>query len=1179
MSFITQVKWLLQPIILLYKFLFGRRISDTSNNNNNTSHQLPDVATTSIVSYDSGEYSDPLPLPTGEYEVFLSFRGPDTRHQLTDILYRFLVHLKIRTFRDDDELRQGEGIWTNLVRAIGQSKVYIPIMSETYAHSKWCLKELAEIVECQKRDKGHIILPIFYMVDPRDVRHQTGPYQSAFQEHVKKFDAKTIQVWRNALSEVGTLKGWHVKSKDEQGGIADCVSDIVWSHLSKNDTLIDTDELVGIDDCINAVVDKLSLDSEGVIMVGLHGLGGIGKTTIASAVYNRISAHFDRCCFLENIRETQEQKDGTIGLQKKLITTVMRKDSVGSINNVDKGKKLIRDRVSQFKVLVVLDDVDERFTFEDILGKPKSFISGSRFIITSRNMKLLSTFNENQCKLYEVGELSPQLSLQLFSKHAFKGNSPPPDYENISVEIVSSTGGLPLTLKVVGSLLFREDKCIWEDKLAQMKETPEKEVVDRLKISYDALGYAAKQIFLDIACLFIGMEKEMPSYMWSDCQFHPVSTINILIQRSLIKLMDDNKFRMHDQLRDMGRAIVREENIEEPWMRSRIWEDNEGWELLSNMKGSKQVKALRAYFPLRFRNSVKPEHFAILPELRYFDAVDMDIDHGDFTNMFPNLRWLALHSQYCYNDDIFLSFHMRNLVILDLRGSENIVSAQGWNQIKLAKKLKVLDLSGCFSMYILPEFPTSGSLEILSISGCGKWEYDSCPEMDIRNLWNLKVLNLSDAKLEAINGGTIGMLELLQELDLTDLKCKNADEAFVDIGTLPSLKVLKTIGAGYILWEPEEEEEEEEDHETSHEEEELNEEETKDVMMEVRVEETTKDVLALGKLPTSLKLLHTSSRVVNLPELLELEELLVQDCDFGLEIPPADENTNIWWKVSKWKSLRMKRTKVVITTTTSNPCASSLPLVLLPSSLTKIHISYCPELEWLPILENLENLIELVVENCDRLQEIRGLEGLKSLRSLLITSHNTLTRIHGLKKLLLHNNVQTLQITYCPLLAAVFRDDDHDQSTMVVDSLRELCIYKCRSLLHEGGRLPRFSSFPKLMSLELGEITSIEDNNPLQKEELELQLEGIACLEELVKLKLDDFRSIERLPSLAKLRKLADLELWDIPRLCEIQGITDLKWLKTLSLRGCTNLTSHHLSTLRTSLPNASIRWPTKEMP
>nr|7VU8_B Chain B, Flax rust resistance protein [Linum usitatissimum]7X5K_A Chain A, Flax rust resistance protein [Linum usitatissimum]7X5K_C Chain C, Flax rust resistance protein [Linum usitatissimum]7X5K_D Chain D, Flax rust resistance protein [Linum usitatissimum]7X5K_F Chain F, Flax rust resistance protein [Linum usitatissimum]7X5K_G Chain G, Flax rust resistance protein [Linum usitatissimum]7X5K_H Chain H, Flax rust resistance protein [Linum usitatissimum]7X5K_I Chain I, Flax rust resistance p len=172
-------------------------------------------------------------FPSVEYDVFLSFRGPDTRKQFTDFLYHFLCYYKIHTFRDDDELRKGKEIGPNLLRAIDQSKIYVPIISSGYADSKWCLMELAEIVRRQEEDPRRIILPIFYMVDPSDVRHQTGCYKKAFRKHANKFDGQTIQNWKDALKKVGDLKGWHIGKDDEQGAIADKVSADIWSHISK----------------------------------------------------------------------------------------------------------------------------------------------------------------------------------------------------------------------------------------------------------------------------------------------------------------------------------------------------------------------------------------------------------------------------------------------------------------------------------------------------------------------------------------------------------------------------------------------------------------------------------------------------------------------------------------------------------------------------------------------------------------------------------------------------------------------------------------------------------------------------------------------------------------------------------------------------------------------------------
>ncbi|CAN0838896.1 Disease resistance protein L6 [Linum grandiflorum] len=646
--------------IALFKLFLGRRRRRNFDDSNTDTTQQSDSTSTSA----SGE-SDLVPLPIGEYEVFLSFRGPDTRTNITNILYRFLARSKIRTFRDDDELRNGEGIWLNLVKAISQSMISVVIFSPRYAESKWCLKELAEIIEHRKREKGHIILPIFYKVDPRDVRHQTGPYQIAFQQYKRNnFDEEIIQSWKAALNEVASLKGWHIKTKEEEVDVADVVSGVVWSHLNKNNNTLETDELVGIDDHVEQVVDMLDLGSEGVNLVGVHGMGGIGKTTVATAVYNKVSTCFDRYSFVEDIRETQKQTDGVLVLQNKLLSNILRTDSVGSIVEA---KKIIRERVTQFKILVVLDDVDEKFNFEEVLGNLEGFASGSRFIITSRDIKVLGRLSEGQSKLYEVQAMNPSRSLELFCKHAFKKEFPLPGFEVLSENIVSTTGGLPLTLKVIGSFLFREEEVVWKGKLEQLRQMPEQGVMDRLIISYNALNYEAQQIFLDIACFHIGDEKERASYMWNDCKFHPIINVNVLIQRSMIKIGERNEFQMHDQLRDMGREIVREESIEYPWRRSRIRSEDEAVELLLNNKGTKQVKAIRLDSSRSYNcwesRSFKSECFTNLPELRYVDAGCTSLI-GDFSHILPNLKWIQS------SNDLMARFNMKEIIVADVYSLE-----------------------------------------------------------------------------------------------------------------------------------------------------------------------------------------------------------------------------------------------------------------------------------------------------------------------------------------------------------------------------------------------------------------------------------------------------------------------------------------------------------------------------
>lgn len=156
--------------------------------------------------------SSPLNSSSTEwrYDVFLSFRGEDTRTGFTDHLYAALVDKGIRTFRDSEELRRGEEIEGELLKAIHESRIFIIIFSEDYANSKWCLKELAEISKCKA--KGRKVFPVFYHVDPSEVRNQSGYYGEAFAayENDANQDSERIQVWRTALKEAGHIIGYHI---------------------------------------------------------------------------------------------------------------------------------------------------------------------------------------------------------------------------------------------------------------------------------------------------------------------------------------------------------------------------------------------------------------------------------------------------------------------------------------------------------------------------------------------------------------------------------------------------------------------------------------------------------------------------------------------------------------------------------------------------------------------------------------------------------------------------------------------------------------------------------------------------------------------------------------------------------------------------------------------------------
>ncbi|CAN1291584.1 Disease resistance protein L6 [Linum perenne] len=680
------------------------------------------------------------PLPAAEFEVFLSFRGPDVRTTFADFLYRYLNRSNIRTFMDDEELHQGEKIAPSLVKAIEESKIYIPILSKDYCSSKWCLQELSLMVKCWKQGKGHVILPIFYLVQPRDVRHQKGSYLNAFRRHSKKYDAQVIKEWKEALEVVGNMKGWHVTESDG------------WSHLTR-DYMLATDDLIGIDSHLEKLKKRLLSGYEGVKVIGIHGMGGIGKTTIAKALYNDVCAQFDHYCFLEDVRQTLLKTDGIETLQKKIIYNVLRLNI--EINDADEGINIIKSRICNGKVLIILDDVDDKFKFERILGKLEYFCSESRFIITTRDKRVMDFFQEYE--LYEPVEMNEDHSLQVFSRHAFGMNYPPKGDIALSMKFVKVAAGLPLALKVIGSLLFRKDHGFWKAKLKQLEHLLPLEVQETLRISYLELSHEEKQVFLDIACFFVGEEKVRPFYMWRDCGFHPEIVITTLIQRSLIKI-NQNVFWMHDHIRDLGKLIILEEDFQCPWKRSRIWSNDDALDMLTDEKGTDRLEVLKVR-----ANDIEltDRQFEKLSGLRYLKVEGGGLS-GNFERTLPNLRWLQLHLCNWIPKDL----NMKKLVILDLNRCSIDDDWKGWKRIKEAQKLRYITLSYCRVLRTDPDLSHCGNLEFIYLEGCKKIS----GELHIGNLKNLKEINVVDSKLRKLPTG-IGRLSSLEFLYLLSDQC------------------------------------------------------------------------------------------------------------------------------------------------------------------------------------------------------------------------------------------------------------------------------------------------------------------------------------------------------------------------------------------------------------------------
>ncbi|XP_030490490.2 disease resistance protein RPV1 [Cannabis sativa] len=169
-----------------------------------------------------------LNIDSPKYDVFLSFRGEDTRKNFMGHLRVSLFAKGIKSFIDDDQIERGRYISTQLLQAIEDSKCSIVIFSPNYASSTWCLDELVKIIDCMKT-RGQIVIPIFYNIDPSDIRKQTGRFGESFAVHEQnlKDEMERINGWRTALKEVTALAGLDIQNyRDEASFIRDIVEDI-----------------------------------------------------------------------------------------------------------------------------------------------------------------------------------------------------------------------------------------------------------------------------------------------------------------------------------------------------------------------------------------------------------------------------------------------------------------------------------------------------------------------------------------------------------------------------------------------------------------------------------------------------------------------------------------------------------------------------------------------------------------------------------------------------------------------------------------------------------------------------------------------------------------------------------------------------------------------------------------
>ncbi|KAK9950824.1 hypothetical protein M0R45_006291 [Rubus argutus] len=492
----------------------------------------------------------------------------------------------------------------------------------------------------------------------------------------------------------------------------------------------------------------LDLRSDDVLTIGIWGMGGIGKTTLAKEVFKKIRSQFDTSGFVSNVRLHSEEK-ALVELQKLLCGSFFG-DSNISVDTVGRGIRLLKKVLHKKKVLIVLDDVDALKQLQNLApGKQdeeNSWGPGSRLIITTRDRRTLTECGVLKEKIYEVEKLSDVEAFQLMSQKAFKENYPPDKFVELLESFVRYASCLPLAHTVLGSYLSGRNINEWSEALDRLDEDPDKDIFSVLQISFDGLKDLDKKIFLDIACFFNGEDHVHVKGILKSCGFSPEIGITDLINKSLIKI-ERKKLWMHDLLQQLGWHIVRRESPF-PGNRSRLWlndnaNKNEGsrsWrfedarEVLTENTGTPAIEGLFLSLPEKDGMQLDSDLFLTMRNLRLLKICNVNFLNVNFTYLSKKLRFLEWHEcpleilSSCFEPDQLVEFKMPNSRIKLL-----------WNEKLSLKMLILMDLSDCQYLTKTLDFSKVPKLERLILKGCKEL---SEVHPTIGDLQHLVLLNL-----------------------------------------------------------------------------------------------------------------------------------------------------------------------------------------------------------------------------------------------------------------------------------------------------------------------------------------------------------------------------------------------------------------------------------------------------
>ena len=329
--------------------------------------------------------------------------------------------------------------------------------------------------------------------------------------------------------------------------------------LNKRINLSSAFYTVSVKSSVQDVIQLLK-QSKCPLLLGIWGMAGIGKSAIAEAIYDQIGPYFEEKCFIDNVRVVWETNNGPVSLQAKLLFDVDKATKI-KIPTIELGKEILKERFRHKRILLVLDDVNKSEQLNALCGSHEWFGPGSKIIITTRDRHLLKEHGVDH--IYRVKELDKTESLEVLNRGAFsQATITPEDFVELCREVISYSGGLPLALQNLRTILHGKEAAQWKDLLKSLERLsiPFPQLLEALEKSYHDLSDEEKHIFLDIACFFNGMDQNVVLHALNRPTKCATLQISLLEDKSLVTIDENNKLEMHVLLRAMARDIIERES-------------------------------------------------------------------------------------------------------------------------------------------------------------------------------------------------------------------------------------------------------------------------------------------------------------------------------------------------------------------------------------------------------------------------------------------------------------------------------------------------------------------------------------------------------------------------------------------------------------------------------------------